>query len=497
MKNRIKNVAFLMILLISISCTDDFLDVNDSSTNPPTSTPELTLPAAQKYSADMMYNANNANNAFHKIGSIYAGVLSDSGDRVWYQPEQSFIINNDTYQSLWNNTYTLALNSYHFVENYENEGYDYYKAIAKIMKAYHFGYLVDMYGDVIYSEAFQRGDNTQPAYDDDEAIYNAIYEDLILAINMISNAGPETKDVTTDVMLNGDMAAWQRFANTLKLRMLLRQVNTGESFTAEYNEIMNNGVGFINSTVSVNPGYLDEAGKQSPFYAVYGFGPGGGAATNDNQAARGNETFVDFLNDNNDPRVSRLFLPVGGNFVGVPQNVYETVYNSNVTSALGPGLLQDSTQDAPIMLLSEALFLQAEAAQRGLITGNPGDLYKAGIAASFSELGVPNATAAAASYESNSINPIINWTSADGLGNEIEAIITQKWISGGYLSGFEAWMDRIRTDFPSNIPIPQGAVSNVIPSNLLYPTTELSANSENVPPQGTNAAFDRHTFWMQ
>ena len=76
-----------MVLTISISCSDEFLDVNDSSTNPPTSTPELTLPAAQKYTADMYY----AGNSFNLIGGIYAGVISDSGDRVWYKTEQQYL----------------------------------------------------------------------------------------------------------------------------------------------------------------------------------------------------------------------------------------------------------------------------------------------------------------------------------------------------------------------------------------------------------------------
>ncbi|WP_223033658.1 SusD/RagB family nutrient-binding outer membrane lipoprotein [Hanstruepera marina] len=497
MRNIKTNMLLFLMLIFVVSCSDDFLDVNDSSTNPPSSTPELTLPAAQKYSADMMYNANNANNSFNLLGGIYAGVISDSGDRVWYQTEQSYIINNDTYQSLWNNTYTLALYSYHYIENFEEGGYDYYKAIAKIMKAYHFAALVDMYGDVIYSEAFQRGENTQPAYDDDKAIYDAIYEQLNVAINMIANADANTRAVTTDVILGGDMVAWQKFANTLKLRMLLRQVNTGEDLSAEYNEIMNNGVGFIEQSVNVNPGYIDEAGKQNPFYFVHGFTAGGGSPGPNGGATRGSDTYVNFLKDNNDPRVARLFTPISGDYIGVPQNVYDNQYNSNVVSNLGPGILNSSAQDAPLMLLSEALFLQAEAAQRGLITGSPGNLYRSGIAASFQELGVPNPVSAANDYESNSINPIINWDSADGLGNEIEAIITQKWIAGGFISGFEVWMDRVRTEFPSNIPIPAGAVSPVFPSNLLYPTAELASNSANVPSQGANAAFDRHTFWMQ
>ncbi|GAA4887596.1 SusD/RagB family nutrient-binding outer membrane lipoprotein [Flaviramulus aquimarinus] len=501
MKN-IKNVILLTILTLSFSCSDNYLDVNGSSASPSSASPALLLPAAQKNSADMLYNAdilNGSGDSFNLIGSIHAGVMADSGDRVWYQPEQQYLIINTTYQRIWNNTYTLTLSNYVFIENFEGEGFDNFKAIAKIMKAFHFAMLVDTYGDVPYTEAFARGSNTQPAYDDDKAVYDIIYDELNAAISMIDNAPDGTLPVSTDAMFGGDMSDWQQFANTLKLRMLLRQVNTGEDLSAKYNEIVNNGIGFITSTAAIDPGYADQTSQQNPFYTVFGFVPGSTTPARNNEATRGNEFFVDFLKDNFDDRLSRLFLPADSDseFRGIPQNVYTNEFRTNATSALGPGLLIGSTQPLQVMLGSEALFLQAEAVQRGLISGDAGALYRSGIAASFAELGVPDAATAAADYESGAFSNKINWDLAVGAGNEIEAIITQKWVAGGFISGFEVWMDRVRTGFPSGIPIPVDARSTVFPSNLLYPESELATNPDNVPDQPNNAAFDRHTFWMQ
>ncbi|TGV02047.1 SusD/RagB family nutrient-binding outer membrane lipoprotein [Flavivirga rizhaonensis] len=496
MKN-IKNIVLLTLLTLSFSCSDNYLDVNGSSTSPSSSTPDLVLPAAQKNSADMLYDADKLNasgDSFNRIGSIHAGVLADAGDRVWYQPEQQYLILNSTYSRIWENTYTLALFTYNFIETFEADGYDNYKAIAKIMKAFHIAMLVDTYGDIPYSEAFGRGNNTQPAYDDDKAVYDAIYEELNTAISMIDNAPAGTLAASTDAMLGGDMEEWKKFANTLKLRMLLRQVNTAVDLSSQYSELTSNGIGFVDTTVSVNPGYANQANQQNPFYTIFGLTPGG-TPTNNNQAARGNEFFVEFLRDNNDPRLTQLFVPAAsdGEIRGIPQNVYTNALRADATSALGPGLLVSSTQDLQVMLGSESLFLQAEAAFRGLISGDPAALYRAGIAASFSELGATGADV----YESAAFSNKINWDLAAAAGNEIEAIITQKWIAGGFISGFEVWMDRVRTGFPSGIPIPTGAFSPVFPSNLLYPTSELATNSANVPEQGDNAAFDRHTFWMQ
>jgi len=502
MKN-IKNIILLTILTLSFSCSESYLEVNGSSASPSSASPALLLPAAQKNSADMLYNAdvlNGSGDSFNLIGAIHAGAMSDAGDRVWYQPEQQYLIINTTYQRIWNNTYTLTLNNYVFIENFEGEVYDNFKAIAKIMKAFHFAMLVDTYGDVPYTEAFARGSNIQPTYDDDKAVYDIIYDELNTAINMISNAPDGTLPASTDAMFGGNMTRWQQFANTLKLRMLLRQVNTGESLSAQYSEIENNGIGFIGATAAINPGYADQADQQNPFYTVFGFVPGSTTTgARNNLATRANEFFMDFLKDSDDDRISRMFLPADsdGEFRGVPQNVYVDEYRTAATSQLGPGLLVGSTQPLQVMLGSESLFLQAEAAQRGLLSGDAGSLYRDGIAASFAELGVTDAATAAGAYESNPINNLINWDLAVTAGKEIEAIITQKWVAGGFITGFEVWMDRVRTGFPSGIPIPVDARSPVFPSNLLYPESELATNPDNVPTQGTNGAFDRHTFWMQ
>jgi len=494
MKN-IKNVALLLVLTLSMSCSDAFLDVNESSQNPTTSTPQLTITAGQQYTAELLIN--NGGNNYNLLGGVYAGAISDAGDRVWYQPEQQYLITNDTYSTnIWDNTYSLALSSYDYVENFEGDGtvdFTNYKAIAKIMKTFHFASLVDIYGDIPYTEAFGRGENTRPKYDDDKFVYDAIYEQLNVAIDMIDNASPDALVASEDVMMAGNMEAWKRFANTLKLRMLLRQSETSIDLTAKYAEVYGNGIGFINEAVTVNPGYSDDAGKQSPFYARYGFAPGTTNATNDRIAIRGSEVYVDFLKDNNDPRRTRILDEVNGDYTGVPQNTYEDQFAANLTSTLGEGLIIDSTQDAIIMNLSESLFLQAEAAQRFGLGGAPDALYRSAIAASFDELG---ATGAAA-YETNGITPLVNWNLAVGANREIEAIITQKWIANAFTGGFEVWMDRVRTDFPSFVPLPPGAFLPTYPTNLLYPTSEYANNTANVPSQGAGGSTDKHTFWMQ
>ena len=63
------------------------------------------------------------------------------------------------------------------------------------------------------------------------------------------------------------MTRWAQFANTVKLRMLVRLSNTGQdSYIQDQIASINaNGAGFITSDVTANPGYSDNAGQQSPF----------------------------------------------------------------------------------------------------------------------------------------------------------------------------------------------------------------------------------------
>ena len=80
MKN-IKNLILLSILMLSVSCSESYLDVNQSSASPSSGTPDLLLPAALKNSADMLWNAdvlNGSGDSFNLIGGIHAGVISDS-----------------------------------------------------------------------------------------------------------------------------------------------------------------------------------------------------------------------------------------------------------------------------------------------------------------------------------------------------------------------------------------------------------------------------------
>jgi hypothetical protein len=390
-----------------------------------------------------------------------------------------------------------------YVENYEDPtgaiDYSSYRAISAILKGFQYQYLVDIYGDVPYTEANLRSENTTPAYDDAETIYKDVIDKLTEAANLALNLPELSEDPgSQDIIFGGDMTAWAQFANTIKLRMLVRLSNTGQdSYIADQIALINaNGAGYIEADVVANPGYSDNAEKQSPFYGYF-VNASTGVQTNRGDYTVASANTIDYLEATNDDRLGRLNAEsaTGGDYKGAVQatNLPGTGFTSNDLSKVGPGLLVDSEQDQPIMLLSESLLLQAEAIVRGYIPGGAAAaeaLYNSAIEESFVHLGVEDAVAAAQTYYAQPVENV-SWASSP---DKIEAIITQKWVALNGTSSIELWIELTRTGFPSGLPLPAES-AGVRPVRLLYPQSEVARNTANVPTQTAQDAFTQNPFW--
>jgi hypothetical protein len=509
-----KKIKFLLplIALTLFSC-DNYLDVNVSPNDPNASliTPNLSISAAQTGSYSVLVRRMN------ELGNVFmnnwgANVNSFTGG---YAEEFGITMSNNFYEDVWNSLYR---NTYEFTNiiNYPSSNYDNHKAIAKIMKSFYFQYLVDLYGDVPYFQAHQGANNVNPTYDDDQAIYRDLIVQLDSAIDMIDNAPATTVGVgSEDVMLAGNMDAWKKFANTLKLRILLRQSTKGSTngatttdaatvtyLTAQFATLDNN---FVDRNITINPGYSNaKDAQQNPWMNLMaqltetGTNPAVPTLTyrSTYNFRRASAFIAGQLNSNPvDPRRGRLFGLVGTSVVGVIQGDASQPSGTAPLSLspLGPGLVIKSSQDGYVMLLAESLLLQAEAAQRGFIPGGPAAaqaFFNAAITASMSHLGA-------------TVGPYVADVNAvDGKGytastNKYQAIMYQKSIALNGTNGVEAWIEYTRTGFINNIPMPMGATSPTgkKPLRLMYPTSELASNSANVPAQSIADAFNVGPFW--
>ncbi|TLP75670.1 SusD/RagB family nutrient-binding outer membrane lipoprotein [Maribacter sp. ACAM166] len=493
--NIIKHSLIVVCSMLLLVGCDDYLDVNDNPNNPPISTPSLTLPVAQQTFATL-----------NGTSMVYLGQFMTYN---WTTPSnwsanQNLIRYNFTNQqstNIFETSYASIFKDLTYVQNYEDptgaSDYSAYDAIAQTIKGFQYQYLVDLYGDIPFTEANLRGANRTPKYDDAETVYKATIDSLTNAATLALNLPDGAADPDSqDIIFGGDMVSWAQFANTIKLRMLVRLSNTGQDayIKDQISSINANGAGYIDYDVNANPGYSDDSGKQSPFWGYIGQGPGG-TDIDRNDFTVATDYILELLDSYGDVRATQLYAEAAnGGYKGAPQSTIlpGTGFTSNDLSKVGPGLLLDFDQDQPIMILSESLFLQAEAVQRGYITGGDTaeNLYNSAIEASFEYLGVEDATVAAQAYYAQAIANV-SWGSST---DKIEAIITQKWIALNGTSSIEPWIELTRTGFPTNLPIPAES-DGVRPVRLLYPDTEVSTNSNNVPAQTKTDVFTNNPFW--
>jgi hypothetical protein len=168
---------------------------------------------------------------------------------------------------------------------------------------------------------------------------------------------------------------------------------------------------------------------------------------------------------------------------------------------------------------AESYFLQAEAAVRGITTGNAATLFESGITASFKYLyALPDGSyaapladpvAGASSYlTTNAASPLVNYALATTTAQKVEAIITQKWIALNFVNSDQSWNDYRRTGYPAVVTtagataaqtfaskFSESTRTDKLPTRLLYPPSEGSYNSANVP-KGISP-FTSLIFWAQ
>ena len=193
MKNFIKFAILLVVLGLSTTSCEDWLDVNTDPNNPTSVTPELVLPVAQFYSAQI----EQADRRLNTLGNLFMLNWSQADGYSWYTDEFGYNVTSSFYAGIFNNTYSNAGKQYAILRDL-GEGYEYYQAIAKIMLSYHFQLLVDCYGDVPYTEALGRSLEATPVYDDAQTIYEDLIVQLTDAIALIKGAGAQIAEPGED-----------------------------------------------------------------------------------------------------------------------------------------------------------------------------------------------------------------------------------------------------------------------------------------------------------
>ncbi len=493
----INNRLFIIILFaaaVFAGCKKGYLDVNQdpNRVTDDNITAQLIFPQAAHATG-----ARSASGNFQFIEN-WMGYWAAAGDYAIQQDETSYNIDFSFADALWQNQYNVLFDLNRVKTKAQPKGDSLLAGAAMVLSAKLFQDLVDLYGNIPYTQAFQNDKFTQPTYDNAKDVYTALQTSLDSAI-LYFKQSPRASFTSADIVNGGNITLWVKFANTLKLRMLIRQSQvSGFNPAAEIAKIVaNGGVLHAGETIDVNPGYVNSLNKQSPFYTNYGLTPTNADAS---PSTRANTYFVTLLNSTSDPRLSRFFkAPANGG--AITGNVYGLAAGNPpgaATSAMGPGLARDATQNQWILTSVESLFLEAEAIARGWLPGNAQTAYEAAVRESFTWLGVPNATTAANTYLTT--QAIADWDNAGATALSKAKFITyQKYIALSGIDPLETWSDLRRLDMIPNkgyISVNPARLANTLPLRVLYPQSEYTTNSTNVNAQGKVDQFTSKLFWQ-
>ncbi|HZK63301.1 MAG TPA: SusD/RagB family nutrient-binding outer membrane lipoprotein [Puia sp.] len=491
------NTVWIAVLTITIffmgSCGKKDFDINSPNPNQPSSVPpNYVLSAALTSSANLVFGGN-ANFANGWMG--YWATYGEQSPAVL-----SYNITSDLYTGNWDAAYVI-LENYKFIEDQSGTpDKAYFQAIAKIMKAFHFQRLVDLYNNVPYHDALI-ATNSFPEYDSAASIYQDLVVQLDSAAAIISTANVVLVDNpgSSDVMFQGNMDEWIKFAHTLKLKILMRETEMAggpANITAHLSGLTTNDFLGAGEDAAVNPGYSNSSSaQQNPLWQNVGYGTDG-SPTGGNFYTRANSYAVNFYNTTHDTIRMRLFYAPNesGIIKGRAFGSSDVGQGNSIISGIGSGLLQSAGMSAPILPAFESLFLQAEAVQRGYIPGDPADLFKQAVTESFHSLGIPDYQAAAQQLYSQPDDKV----NIDASSNKINTIILQKWAALNGIDPLESYSDWRRLGIPSDLPVSvyPGTTATHIPFRLLYPTSEYHYNAAHVNAQGNINAFTSRIFWM-
>lgn len=494
------------IVLASSSCKK-FLDVNTNPNAPTSSSPTIVLPQAIVTSATAM-------NSYDNFGAWTGGYKANAGGYGGWGTVWTYNFTTDDYSAIFTNTFA-GINQLNFVIN--NTTADgplkYYNAMARIMKSFLYAKLVDQYGDVPYSDAGKGLENLSPKYDKYTDVYRAAFAELNAAIAIMNTA--VVPNVTTavtaaqDPFFGGSGAAsltrWKQFANTVKLKMVVRAKNVADlsSFvTSAIPSLPTTSADYLTDDAIVQPGYSASIAAQfNPRWNTYGWDINGvatgtglsnlpttwivsfynGTKLTDN--ARGNAIYASFganvsqsINGNTisfvGPATNQLGFdtePVRRSqngsywYSGIGRASRPTGTTANAATDVG-GVLKGASMGTVLMLASESYFLQAEASLATVnilpaLNGSGATLFENGITASYNYLyknagntyffATPAATLKDNYKTANPTSALVNWSLATTDAAKLEAIITQKYIAVNMITSEEGFNEYKRTGYPT------------------------------------------------
>ncbi|WP_128544712.1 SusD/RagB family nutrient-binding outer membrane lipoprotein [Larkinella soli] len=372
--------------------------------------------------------------------------------------------------------------------------------VARIFRVFGYHRITDLYGDVPYTEAAKGflGGIYSPKYDKQADIYADMLNELDQAAQALNPS--KTTYESADILYGGDVTKWKKFAYSLMLRLGMRLTKVDPAKAEQFvKKAIAGGVMQSNDDLAKvnhaegddNKRNLDSNTLRTQEYDA--------ANLKGKANSKLSETFVNFLKNNNDPRLPFIATTWEGNAdptkeaasttpakqKGLPNGYDATTiktlipaWNDNsLTEYSEANLNKIAGNGAPTVFQSyaEVEFLLAEAALRGWGDGKTAEHYNKGVTAAMKMMSLYGGTISDAAITAYlTAHPFVAGTQAQ----QLEQIATQYW-AVNFLNSYEAYANWRRTGYPVLKPTnyPGNDTGGVIPRRLRYPASEASKNA--------------------
>jgi len=493
-----KNLLYIVLLtLVFVSCDERLEDLNTDKRNPASVAPESLFARGTREAVDNIVSMSVNDNPFRLYSQMWA--------QTTYPDESQYTITaREISLGIWTNQYRdvlidlkdareiIATQLAEGTSSDSDETLENKMAIIDILSSYTFLTMVDIFGDIPYSEALDPA-NLSPRYDDAETIYTNIESVLSTAATTLTTGANASASGfgTSDLVYGGNIANWAAFANSVKLRMAMKMadVSGGSATSVTWaNEAMAAGV-ITSNAMNFAMTYQSTSPNSSPLHEDLVL-----SGRADFVSAN---TIVDIMNAVNDPRRPIYFRENLG--AGVFSGGTYGDANAYANFSQVGDIFHEPETPGVLFNYAEIQFLMAEMYERGGYTipaamdlGSAAAHYDMGITASMEQWGV-----AAADITTYLAQADVAYATADGGSGDWREIIGRQLWLGLYNQGLEGWSTWRRMDFSGFNP-PPGMTAANIPVRMTYPLRETTLNGDNYTAAGSaigGDAVSTRLFW--
>jgi len=407
-------------LILANSCKD-YLDINRD----PNSPSEANMTASMMFPGAEMALATEYGDFLRITGGYFSQYYAHQFGTSNYLDYSQFTMSATRSSTTYSQLNTICLNNMNKIIKMATLDSDYGSCLAAtVIRAFTYQVLVDMYGEIPYSEAGNL-ELTSPKYDDGQTIYSGVIAELDEALKNVTGS----EAVCTNLLFTGEKAdSWIKFANLLKFKMYMRMGDLDKAGALVDENLSKFPSGDIKYTCYTK----DESGQANPFYqeefATY-FG-----STQINVIL--NLALMSTMKDSEDARLAAFFAKnSSGEFTG---GVSGTNFSTSTQYKTAYFCRPNVKYNDPVYLISlaEQYFFVSEYYAKKGNHDKAENFYNKAVEASFKSAGVSGEGTVLSKYPYDK-------------NNYMKCIGIQKWVALSGTNPFEGWCELRRIKFPA------------------------------------------------